>query len=55
MRMNYIRIIPGDKVKLELDPIDISKGRIIFRYKEMPRGGGPLAPGNFSRPPTGAR
>lgn len=35
MRMNYIRIIPGDRVKVELDPYDISKGRITFRYKEM--------------------
>lgn len=33
MRMNYIRIIPGDRVKIELDPNDISKGRITFRYK----------------------
>lgn len=37
MRMNYIRIIPGDKVSLELDPNDITQGRIIFRNKE----GGP--------------
>lgn len=34
MRMNYIRIIPGDKVSVELDPVDITKGRIIFRKKE---------------------
>lgn len=33
MRMNYIRIIPGDRVRVELDPYDISKGRITFRYK----------------------
>lgn len=33
MRMNYIRIIPGDRVKIEIDPIDVSKGRIVFRYK----------------------
>lgn len=33
MRMNYIRIIPGDRVKIELDPNDISKGRITYRYK----------------------
>lgn len=33
MRMNYIRIIPGDRVKIELDPNDITKGRITFRYK----------------------
>lgn len=33
MRMNYIRIIPGDRVKVELDPYDIAQGRITFRYK----------------------
>lgn len=33
MRMNYIRIIPGDRVKIELDPNDIARGRITFRYK----------------------
>lgn len=33
MRMNYIKIIQGDRVKIELDLNDITKGRIIFRYK----------------------
>ena len=33
LRMNYIRIIPGDKVTLELSPYDLTKGRIIWRYK----------------------
>ena len=33
MRLNYIRILPGDKVKLEMSPYDLSKGRIVFRYK----------------------
>lgn len=33
MRMNYIRILPGDKVKVELNPYDLSKGRITFRTK----------------------
>jgi translation initiation factor IF-1 len=33
MRMNYIRILPGDKVKLELSPYDLSKARITYRYK----------------------
>ena len=33
MRMHYIRILPGDKVKVELSPYDLSKGRITFRYK----------------------
>ena len=33
LRMNYIKILPGDKVKLELSPYDLSKGRIIWRDK----------------------
>lgn len=33
LRMNYIRILPGDKVTLELSPYDLSKGRIIWRDK----------------------
>ena len=33
MRMNFIRILPGDKVKLELSPYDLSRGRITFRTK----------------------
>lgn len=33
MRMFNIRIIPGDKVKVEMSPYDLSKGRISFRYK----------------------
>ncbi|MEW6468187.1 MAG: translation initiation factor IF-1 [Bacteroidota bacterium] len=33
MRMHYIRILPGDKVKLEMSPYDLTKARIIFRYK----------------------
>lgn len=33
MRMNYIRILPGDKVKVEMTPYDQAKGRIIYRYK----------------------
>ena len=33
MRMHYIRILPGDKVKLEISPYDLTKGRITFRYK----------------------
>ncbi|HCC23697.1 TPA: translation initiation factor IF-1 [Candidatus Falkowbacteria bacterium] len=32
MRMNKIRILPGDKVKLELTPYDLTKGRIVYRY-----------------------
>lgn len=33
MRMNYIKILPGDKVRLEISPYDLTKGRIKFRYK----------------------
>lgn len=33
MRMNFIRILPGDKVKLELSPYDLTRGRITFRSK----------------------
>ena len=32
MRMYYIRILPGDKVKLEMSPYDLSKGRITYRF-----------------------
>jgi len=34
MRMNYIRILPGDQVAVELSPYDLTKGRIIYRFKE---------------------
>jgi len=33
MRMHYIKIMPGDKVKVELTPYSLDKGRITFRYK----------------------
>ena len=33
MRMHYIRILPGDKVQVAMSPYDLSKGRIVFRYK----------------------
>ena len=33
MRMQYIKIRPGDKVKVEMSPYDLTKGRISFRYK----------------------
>lgn len=33
MRMHYIRILPGDRVRVEISPYDLSKGRISFRYK----------------------
>lgn len=32
MRMNYIKLLPGDKVKMEISPYDLSKARIIYRY-----------------------
>ncbi len=32
MRMNFIKLLPGDKVKLQLSPYDLSKGRIILRH-----------------------
>lgn len=33
MRMHYIRILPGDRVKVEMSPYDLTKGRISYRYK----------------------
>ncbi|MFB1023021.1 MAG: translation initiation factor IF-1 [Vicingaceae bacterium] len=33
MRMYYIKLLPGDKVKVEMSPYDLSKGRITYRYK----------------------
>ncbi len=33
IRMNYIRILPGDKVTVEMSPYDLSKGRITYRFK----------------------
>ena len=33
MRMNFIRILPGDRVKVEMSPYDLSRGRITYRYK----------------------
>lgn len=33
MRMNFIKILPGDRVTIELSPYDLSRGRIIYRYK----------------------
>ena len=34
MRMHYIKILPGDKVRVEMSPYDLTKGRISFRYKQ---------------------
>ena len=33
MRMNYIKILPGDKVAVEMSPYDLTRGRITYRYK----------------------
>jgi translation initiation factor IF-1 len=33
MRMHYIKILPGDKVKIELSPYDLARGRIVFRER----------------------
>ena len=33
MRMHFIRILPGDRVKLEMSPYDLTRGRITYRYK----------------------
>ena len=33
LRMHYIKILPGDRVQLEMSPYDLSKARIVFRYK----------------------
>ncbi len=33
MRMHYIKILPGDKVTIELSPYDLTRGRIVYRYK----------------------
>jgi len=33
IRLHYIRILPGDQVRLELSPYDLGRGRIIYRYK----------------------
>ncbi|HHM23631.1 MAG TPA: translation initiation factor IF-1 [Bacteroidetes bacterium] len=33
MRMHFIKILPGDKVTVELSPYDLTRGRIIYRYK----------------------
>jgi len=33
MRMHYIRILPGDRVRAEMSPYDLTRGRIVYRYK----------------------
>jgi translation initiation factor IF-1 len=41
MRKNFIRIVPGDRVSVEISPYDLSKARIIFRESETPPPGKP--------------
>src|SRR4026208_1739259 len=36
MRKNYIRLLPGDRVKLELSPYDLTRGRLTFRHNQSP-------------------
>lgn len=48
MRINYIRIIPGDAVTVELTPYDLNKGRIVFRHKK----GGPAPEDSAEEPQT---
>ncbi len=44
MRINYIRILPGDLVTVECSPYDLTKGRIIFRHKDQKGGDQKIAP-----------
>lgn len=37
MRKHYIRLVPGDRVEVELTPYDLTKGRIVFRLKDEPK------------------
>ena len=39
IRMNYIRILPGDRVTVEISPYDLTRGRITFRFKQNHLGG----------------
>ena len=56
IRKNYIRILPGDKVKVEMTPYDLNKGRIIYRAAGPTKGGGQSGPTTppKSDPDTGA-
>lgn len=47
MRMHYIKIMPGDKVTVELSPYDLTRGRITFRKKDRPIA--PQAPGHMRK------
>jgi len=52
MRINYIRILPGDKVTIELTPYDLTKGRIVFRHKDNHIKSIPVAVGTPTATPT---
>ena len=39
MRMHFIRILPGDKVTIEMSPYDLTRGRIVYREERQPRRG----------------
>ena len=47
LRMNFIKILPGDKVTLEMSPYDLSKGRIIWRDKKSIKEAGAIKPGGI--------
>ena len=49
MRMFYIRLLPGDKVALELSPYDLTRGRIVLRYKEQGRRNNNYESTNFGK------
>jgi translation initiation factor IF-1 len=49
MRVNHIRILPGDKVTIELTPYDLTKGRIIFRHKDDKSAAAAAAAANQSK------
>jgi len=51
MRKNYIRILMGDRVTVQLTPYDLSKGRIIFRNREITKDASPSAEGDESTTP----
>ncbi len=48
MRKNFVRVLVGDPVKVELSPYDLTRGRITYRSRGPPKGG---APGQDSSPP----
>jgi len=47
MRKNFIRILPGDKVAVELSPYDLNRGRIVYRYKGVCRRAPPVRDGRM--------